>query len=975
MKKLIILPLLLLAACNSIAQKTEFQEMEFDKDVTVKGDLILEQDVDLAGNIDVDGTVSTDGLTNDGTATLNGTVNVTGSGNVALSAGTWNGNHLVLGTYHIWNNAGELRIKNGAPANATDGAAIGGGGGGGDMLAATYDPAAVAQQIVGLTATQSPTNKTFNSTNSWVSGAITLPTSLSTIAGRISWVSDEVRVGDGTSGLTLADLTSAQDIENKNFVSTNSWQGGNIEMEAVASAPALGDTHGTNWIVQKTDGAILWTGNGVSLASGVKRFSADTEGANLYNKTFDTTNTWNQGTLRLKNENTPSLPSEGNIAYNTQTDVIQYRDGAGVQTIANTSQPQTISNKILTDTSGVTIKDGFGYNFSSGSLSYFNGTAWSSTGTGLVAGSSFGNAWYSGSNGHIVNAIRGNDATDGFWVIKDTANDGTYDETLLQVNDVAFKYLGDEVATLIEAQTLSNKTLNGASFSGAVDIDTTTGIDFNPGSNVDLDVLSINDVIGLPKLSWVAANTRWSVNSDFIADYFTSRGSSGYFVGNGIDQDLNLVQLLVSGDPKLYWDESEDLFKFSHRLNVPSSLEVAGVGGIDFLPGSDMDIDLLSPIVNGGPKMFWDESENMFAFSGAGIRTLGPSMFLAATDFRTDIDVEDSSGDSHIRLSRETTGGAIRISDETGDDAIYLEVGAAGAGEILVQDSANNLVFSFDGDNGLETNRLQWDFRDASSTLGFRIETDGQPLVYHDSGIGFISGDADHNIFYSSVTGTPTFSWDESENKFSSTHGIILDGTSGQAPDYRLWDSTGDLVFRTYFGSFGSVSNWANLSANTRATVAIDSGDEGYLTLINSSNQEAIHADAGDGIQTDDLGISVRASVGSGTHRGGISSAGVAYGNNQAVTLGAAATTFAATSNFITLTGDGGGNNLATITGLPGPCLVSIVCTDSNVTFVDNNSHTANTFDLPANLPGADDQTFLFHFDGTSFYFIYGSAN
>lgn len=36
---------------------------------------------------------------------------------------------------------------------------------GGDMTAAIYDPANVAQQLVGLTAVQSPTNKSFNSTN------------------------------------------------------------------------------------------------------------------------------------------------------------------------------------------------------------------------------------------------------------------------------------------------------------------------------------------------------------------------------------------------------------------------------------------------------------------------------------------------------------------------------------------------------------------------------------------------------------------------------------------------------------------------------------------------------------------------------------------------------------------------------------------------------------------------------------------
>lgn len=38
----------------------------------------------------------------------------------------WNGNHLVLGTYHIWVDAtGDLRIKNGAPTSGTDGTVVG----------------------------------------------------------------------------------------------------------------------------------------------------------------------------------------------------------------------------------------------------------------------------------------------------------------------------------------------------------------------------------------------------------------------------------------------------------------------------------------------------------------------------------------------------------------------------------------------------------------------------------------------------------------------------------------------------------------------------------------------------------------------------------------------------------------------------------------------------------------------------------
>jgi hypothetical protein len=60
-----------------------------------------------------------------------------------------------------------------------------GGGGSGEMLASTYDPANVSEQLVGLTATQTLTNKTLTAPviSSIVNtGTLTLPTVTSTVA-------------------------------------------------------------------------------------------------------------------------------------------------------------------------------------------------------------------------------------------------------------------------------------------------------------------------------------------------------------------------------------------------------------------------------------------------------------------------------------------------------------------------------------------------------------------------------------------------------------------------------------------------------------------------------------------------------------------------------------------------------------------------------------------------------------------------
>ena len=43
----------------------------------------------------------------------------------AVMNGAWDSSHLILGTHHVWVGAGKLYIKDGAPANATDGTVVG----------------------------------------------------------------------------------------------------------------------------------------------------------------------------------------------------------------------------------------------------------------------------------------------------------------------------------------------------------------------------------------------------------------------------------------------------------------------------------------------------------------------------------------------------------------------------------------------------------------------------------------------------------------------------------------------------------------------------------------------------------------------------------------------------------------------------------------------------------------------------------
>jgi len=93
------------------------------------------------------------------------------------------------------------------------------------------------------------------------------------------------------------------------------------------------------------------------------------------------------------------------------------------------------------------------------------------------------------------------------------------------------------------------------------------------------------------------------------------------------------------------------------------------------------------------------------------------------------------------------------------------------------------------------------------------------------------------------------------------------------------------------------------------------------------------------------------------------------------LTLGVADVTFVTTGNVMEITGDGGGNTIATITGaLSGQYLIMIFV-DDKVTITDDNGHGANTIDLSAAFSSLDDTTLTLTYDGTSWYETSRSVN
>lgn len=138
------------------------------------------------------------------------------------------------------------------------------------------------------------------------------------------------------------------------------------------------------------------------------------------------------------------------------------------------------------------------------------------------------------------------------------------------------------------------------------------------------------------------------------------------------------------------------------------------------------------------------------------------------------------------------------------------------------------------------------------------------------------------------------------------------------------------------------------------AAVDFSVGEDGRLVIAGAAGIAAVTVTAGD-ITTAD---------------GAIASA------PESVTCAGAATTFAVDSNYVILTGDAGGNTIATITGGVTGQLLIIECVDALVTFADDNTHNANTIDLlGANITSADDTILVLAFNGTSWYMISSSVN
>lgn len=151
----------------------------------------------------------------------------------------------------------------------------------------------------------------------------------------------------------------------------------------------------------------------------------------------------------------------------------------------------------------------------------------------------------------------------------------------------------------------------------------------------------------------------------------------------------------------------------------------------------------------------------------------------------------------------------------------------------------------------------------------------------------------------------------------------------------------------------GGLFSW---NSNTR----LYTNGNGGLSIKTSGDVAKFETDSSGNVTT----------ANNGTFAGKLASTGT-----TPATLGVGATTFAVTSNLATVTGDSGGNTVATITGGVSGMVLHLLFTDNKITITDTAANTADTVNLSAAFTSADRTVLTLVHNGTKWFEVSRSVN
>lgn len=429
---------------------------------------------------------------------------------------------------------------------------------------------------------------------------------------------------------------------------------------------------------------------------------------------------------------------------------------------------------------------------------------------------------------------------------------------------------------------------------------------------------------------------------DFSGD--ASRGFS-LLIGDNTDADWYLAQIsLLAEQHTIFWNDANDQWEFQRGIDIggnifdSAGMTISGANGIDFEATSGNQ-DLITLAQSGTPKLqFIDSLQDFWRFQqGDGyVFSTGTNGDITET---LDSNVVEVVADFHTE-SGSTREGGIGITSHTNSN-----------------DSGNKLFFfRSNGSHTTQTVVADNDYLGGITFAGY----DGAD--FHTG--AFIRAQVDGTVASDDVPGELIFGTGDglvqTERMYIKPDGNFqyhgLNSATGDT--FSLFgDSSNELIRFSESSYGGAIRLYEDGVTSVRWIADIDSADDGFLTMTEGAGIESIHIDSGDGINlTDNVAMK--------------------YGKAE-ITLGAAATTFAASGSFAVITGDAGTNTIATITSSADNegQILRLLFVDGLVTITDDNSHAANSVDLSAAFTSADDTVLTLIHDGTSWYEVSRSVN
>jgi len=425
----------------------------------------------------------------------------------------------------------------------------------------------------------------------------------------------------------------------------------------------------------------------------------------------------------------------------------------------------------------------------------------------------------------------------------------------------------------------------------------------------------------------------------------------------GVPVDLVDVQGCLTGS------EGEVLTCTSGQVD----LQPAGGGGGSSISAGDSSVEVIDAgagqvdiDIDGENLVTWDAASLLSINEpGAGTDTWNldldgtfANFNLVGANFRWQI-----GGETLAILANDATDSSFKLIGDTGQTGPILVVEETGGDQLtLTHNGTSGVVKSGTGNLSLQTLTYSFFVEESSGRFGR-------------AGHGFLTDKTNRKV---SVGPTAN----------AATHGLYVENTGqwwglkvSDLSALRLRQEGGaahveirGLIATSDFAVVDHVITAADAQAAAStnqdgADIVLEpganasgGGTDGTVTVrqADSTGELTFQHDGTDGIiDTSTGGVVVKAPLATDT---------------QSTTLGAAATVIAITDNLVIVTGDGGANTVATITGGVSGMVLRLLFVDALVTITDDNTHGADSVDLSAAFTSADDTVLTLLYDGTSWY-------